>query len=1121
MQWLADICIRRPIFAFVLILALVVVGGVGYSSLGVDKFPRVDFPAITIVTPYPGASPSAVETDVTEKVEEAVNTVSGLDTLTSTSTEGVSLVIAQFDLEVDPDKASQDINEHLSSILRDLPEGSRPEVRKADPDAAPIIVLSVKGPPNTPIRDLTHFADKQVKSRIERLAGVGQVLILGGQDRQINVNLDPIKLAAAGVSALEVNHAISAANVNTPGGQIDTGPLHNTLRISGRALDPQEICRIVIRESGNNQIRVADVVQPPANNKNGECVEDTQEDAETSAVRNGTSAIALQVRKQTGTNTVSVVDSIQAKVNELKSQLPAGYSVDVVRDNSLQIRTSADQVLEHLKMGALLAAIVVLIFLGSLRSTVIAAVAIPVSIISTFGLMKAFGFTLNMMTLLALALAVGIVIDDAIVVLENIYRFIDEKKMKPFTAAVHATKEIGLAVLATTLSLMAVFLPVAFMSGIIGRFMFSFGMTMAFAIAVSMVVAFSLTPMLAARILPLPAPEGQERKKSIIERVSDGIYHPIARVYSGILAFCLRHRWVVGLAIVATFGATLPMCSKLGGDFLPQNDEAQFEIYLQTPEGTTLEASTLIGERIARQVRELPEVDSTLVTVANGDQRQSNVGSIYVHMTDPDKRKRSQNDVMQDVRQNILKPEKGFVPKGVRVAAQPVNDFSLGGQNAMVSYVISGPDLDKLEKYGKQVLAEMGKVPGVVDLDSSLLDPVNETSVRPDLDRAASLGVDPADITASLAVLIGGVETSQFEDKGDQYKVWLRAARQFRDNPDALQLVRVPSRTLGQVPLTDVIKVKPGTAISKITRQARERAVTLTMNVAPGFSQSSVASAMEKTISNLDMPPGYTAEPFGQSKEFKKMAKAFAFAIFLAVVFMYLTLAAQFESLLYPLVIMLSLPLTVPFAVMSLTITGGSLNIFSMLGIIVLFAMVKKNAILQVDHANGLRRQGLPRTEAVIAASRDRLRPILMTTFAFVAGMMPLITSNGIGSGMSKAMAQVVVGGQTLSLLLTLVAIPVIYTWFDDLARLWRTSWVGTLLGLIVGFVGAGIVIAIAMNTVKPLAILALLAIWFGFKLGFKIGQALERRFPALKPKGNADRGADELGIIDMYAANK
>ncbi len=403
---------------------------------------------------------------------------------------------------------------------------------------------------------------------------------------------------------------------------------------------------------------------------------------------------------------------------------------------------------------------------------------------------------------------------------------------------------------------------------------------------------------------------------------------------------------------------------------------------------------------------------------------------------------------MQQVRTKIL-PN---VPTGTRVAAQPVNDFSLGGQNAMVSYVISGPDLDKLEHYGKQVLADVRQIPGVVDLDSSLLDPLNETEVRPDLDRAALFGVEPADITNTLAVLIGGVQASTFEDKGDQYVVWLRAAERYRDDPEGLGLIFVPSRSLGQVPLSDVIRITPNSAISKITRQSRERAVTLTMNVAPGFSQSAVATAVEKSLKNLNMPPGYTAEPFGQSKEFKKLASAFLFAILLAIMFMYLTLAAQFESLLYPLVIMLSLPLTVPFAVVSLVITGGSLNIFSMLGIIVLFAMVKKNAILQVDHANGLRRQGLPRTEAVLAASRDRLRPILMTTFAFVAGMLPLITSQGIGSGFSKAMASIVVGGQTLSLLLTLVAIPVIYTWFDDLARLWR-NFGSAFAGAVIGFV--------------------------------------------------------------------
>jgi len=1036
-QWLANVCVRRPIFTLVLVAIFVVVGIVGYRSLGVDKFPKVDFPLVTVVTPYTGASPGAVETDVTQKIEEAVNTVNGLDTLTSVSTEGVSLVIAQFALEIDPDKAANDIEQHIATVLRDLPPGIRPEVRKADPDAAPVLVLSVKGPKDVPVRELTRFAEKQVKQRIERLKGVGQIVILGGRQRQINVHLDSIRLAGAGVSALEVQRAISTGNVNVPGGTFETGPTNTTLRIEGRALEPKQIGDIVVRNNeGDHPVRVRDVAD----------IEDSEEDAETAAMRNGTPAIALSVRKQTGTNTVAVVDDVIAAVNDLSAHLPKGYSVDVVRDNSIQIRTSASSVLEHLIIGAFLAALVVLLFLGSLRSTVIAAVAIPVSIVSTFGLMMIFHFTLNMMTLLALALAVGIVIDDAIVVLENIYRFIDEKKMKPFPAAIHATKEIGLAVLATTLSLMAVFLPVAFMSGIIGRFLYSFGLTMAFAIFVSMIVAFSLTPMMAARILPPPLAHGEMPRQSLFnridrmfQRISDFFYRPIARVYSGLLAFCLRHRWVVLIAIIGSCATTMPMCKKVGGDFLPLNDEAQFEIYVQAPEGTSLESTTLIAERLARQTRKIPEVDSTLTSVAYGDNRQPNIASVYVHMTNPELRSRNQAIVMEQVRKEILPA----VPKGTRVAVQQVNDFSIGGQNAVVSYVISGPDLEKLEHYGNQILAQMKKVPGVVDLDSSLVDPMAETSLKPDLDRAAMLGVDAQDITMTLAVLIGGLEASTFEDRGDQYPVFLRAAERYRSDPNALALISVPSHTLGSVPLVDVVQASSSRATSKITRQSRERAVTITMNVSPGFNESAIVAQLETAVKGLDMPPAYKAEPFGRSREMGKMVKAFVFAIILAVVFMFLVLAAQFESILYPFIIMLSLPLTVPFAVLSLLLTGGSLNIFSMLGIIVLFAMVKKNGILQVDHANGLRRQGLPRTEAVLAASRDRLRPILMTTFAFVAGMLPLITSKGIGSGFSKAMASVVVGGQTLSLLLTLVAVPVIYTWFDDLARWIKRHWEG------------------------------------------------------------------------------
>ncbi len=1027
MQWLSLISVKRPVFATVLILVLVVIGIVGKSRLGVDKFPKVDFPMIIVLTPYPGASPAAVETDVTLKVEEAVNTVSGLDSLASNSTEGVSMVIAQFSLEVDPDKAAQTINERLASIQRDLPPGLRPEVRRADPDSAPILVLAVKGPPGTTNRELTRFADKQIKQRIERLKDVGQVVVLGGTDRQINIDIDSMRLAASGVSALEVFRAVQVGNANQPSGAINTGPTRSTLRVEGRAQDPNSLGGIVIRQQGQHAVKIADVAN----------IEDAAEDADSSAGRNGEPAIALSIRKQSGTNTVAVVDRIRAEVTELQNKMPAGYSVDVVRDNSEQIRTSVSQVLEHLVLGALLAALIVLLFLGSVRSTVIAAIAIPVSIVSTFGLMMIAGLTLNLMTLLALALAVGIVIDDAIVVLENIYRHIDEKRMKPFPAAIHATKEIGLAVLATTLSLMAVFLPVAFMSGIVGKFLFSFGITMAFAIAVSLIVAFTLTPMLAARLLQVPPPEGQERSKGILERISDFIYRPIQRVYLAILAFCLRRRWVVGIAIFSSCASLGVTMKQIGGDFIPPNDEAQFEIYIQAPEATTLEATTVIAERIARRTRDYPEVTSTLVTIADDDRRSPNIGRVYVRLSDPEKRARSQFDVMDLVRKEVLSQ----VDKSIRVAAQPVNDFSVGGQNAVVSYVISGPDLDKLQLYGQRVLKHMKEVPGVADLDSSLLDPVDETMLHPNLERAALLGVDPGDIANTLTILIGGVSASTFEDRGDQYAVFMRAAERFRNDPAALRLLTVPSRTVGQVRLFDVVSLGSDTATSKISRQSRERAVFITMNNSPGFSEQTLVDELEKAMKALDMPPGYTYEPFGRSKEMAKMKGAFMFAIFLSFVFMYLVLAAQFESWLYPFIIMLSLPLTLPFAIISLLLTGGSLNIFSMLGLIVLFAMVKKNAILQVDHANALRRQGLPRTEAVLAASRDRLRPILMTTFAFVAGMLPLVTSQGIGSGFSKAMASIVVGGQILSLLLTLVAIPVIYTWFDDLARINTRVW--------------------------------------------------------------------------------
>ena len=1019
MHWFVRLTIHRPVLAIVMMLTIVVVGAVGYRSLGVDKFPKIDFPLVTITTVYPGAAPTSVETDVTDKIEAAVNTVGGIETLSSISTEGASLVIVQFVLEKDANVAAQEVRDRIATI-RDLPTSVRPPmIQRVDPDAAPVLMLAIKG--DVPVRELTRIAEDVVSRRLETIDGVGQVRVIGGRKRRIEIAVDPIRLQAAGVSALEVYRAINVSNISVPGGRLERGPDTATMRIEGRVASPAQIADIVVRQKGDNAIKVRDVAT----------VLDTEIDAESATVRDGVASVGLAIRKQSGSNTVEVVDRAKAAAAEIAAILPEGVQLDVVRDNSEVIRTSASQVTEHLIVGAVLAALVVLLFLGSVRSTIIAAIAIPISIIGTFALMMVAGFTLNMMTLLALALAVGIVIDDAIVVLENIHRHIVEKGEKPFPAAIKATREIAPAVMATTLSLLAVFLPVAFMGGIVGRFLSSFGLTMAFAIAVSMLVSFALTPMMAARLLPLPPAPGEEMKRSWLERAIERLYGPLERGYGRLLDFLLRHRYIVVIASILVLISVVPLGQRAGFGFLPENDEAQFEIFLKTKEGTSLDATTVLAERLARNTRKVPEVTHTLVTVADNEQKVQNVASIYVRLSDPDKRSRGQDEIMDDVRKHVLVD----LPPGTRAAAQLVNDFSLGAQqNAMVMYLISGPDLDRLALYTNRVLDKMKTVPGVVDLDSSLPEPLPEQTLRPDLDRAAALGVDPADITSSLALMIGGLEGSTYEERGSQYSVFLRASERFRLDPSLLGIITVPSRTLGQVPLSDVVTTADGTGPSAVSRTFRAKSVTITMNVAPGFGQGAITAELEKVIAELKLPPGYQATPWGQTREMERTGQAFAFAFALSFLFMYLVLAAQFESWLHPFTIMLTLPLTLPFALFSIIASGNHLDIFSMLGLLVLFGMVKKNGILQIDHANQLRAQGMPRRQAIVQAARDRLRPILMTTFAFVAGMLPLILTEGIGSGFSRAIAGVVVGGQTLSLALTLVAIPVFYSIADSIS---------------------------------------------------------------------------------------
>ena len=1019
MQWLAEICIKRPIFATVLILLVTVIGLFGYGKLGVDRFPKIDLPIITVTTRLNGAAPEDVETEITDKVEEAVNTISSIDELRSVSAEGVSQVFITFLLEKDVDVAAQEVRDHLNAVIPDLPKNiDLPVVTKLDPDQAPVMYIALKS--SRPITEVTEFADKSVRRKLETISGVGGVKILGGRKRQVNVWLDPLRLRAAGITAADVQKAIDAQNLTMPGGRVETGPQQLTLRVHGRVETAGEIGQLVVKQQGSHPLLVQDVAR----------VEDGAEEVESSALRDGDPTVVMAIRKQSGSNTVQVADEIKYRLGDIQKSLPPGYKLELVRDDSGVIRTSVDAVKEHLFIGAILAALVVLVFLGNVRSTLIAAIAIPVSIVGTFACMWFEGFTLNTITLLALALAVGIVIDDAIVVLEIIFRNVDEKGMEPREAARSGTNEIGLAVLATTLSLIAVFLPVAFMAGIPGRFLKSFGVTMAFSIAVSLLVSFSLTPMLASRWLKKRQLAGG--KKPILERVVDVVYKPIERLYVGVLGFVMAHRWVIVLLGIATLGSCIPLAGAADKGFLPRNDEAQFNVSVRTPEGTGLVATQLVGERIAREIRKLSGVESTLTTVGDDDAVTQNLAHIYVRLVDPGRRASSQDQMMDLVRQKITSKQ----DKALRIVVSEVGAFSGGGfSTAKIQYTLSGPDLKKLEQYTDAIIAKFRKVPGAVDVDSSLITGKPEIGVYIDRARAADLGVQVVDVANALRLLVEGVQVSTYEERGEQYEVHVRAEPQYRADKQGLGLLTVPSSRLGFVPLSDVVQLRNGAGPSQINRLNRQRQVAISANPAPGVGEGAIGDALKKIIDGEHLPSEYKAATAGTTREMARTGQNFLLAFALSFVFMYLVLAAQFESWLHPITILISLPLTLPFAFVSVILFHQQLDIYSMLGILVLFGVVKKNAILQIDHTNHLRREGMARLPAILQANRDRLRPILMTTLAFVAGMIPLVVSQGVGAGFNRATAGVVVGGQLFSLALTLLATPVAYSLFDDLSN--------------------------------------------------------------------------------------
>jgi HAE1 family hydrophobic/amphiphilic exporter-1 len=1040
MHALAKLCIKRPVFATMLMLSLVVAGIFTYFSLAVDRMPNVDAPMVTVTTINTGASPEEIETEITKKIEDTVNSINGLNEINSTSSEGISVVRIEFDLSKSGIVAAEEVQNKVNQIVNELPSSAEvPVVSKMDPDAGSVLQIAVSAPRST--RDVTMIADKLIKQKLENCEGVGQVQIQGGAVREIHIIVNPERLRAYNLTVTDVFNALRSQNMEMPGGSMKAGAEDFTIRTSGKIKDPADFDNVVITTKNGYQIKVSDV---------GYAKDSTKEP--TTAVRlDGVPAVQLAISKQSGTNTVEVVHAVKQRLEQIKETLPKDIKIQIINDGSVFIEAAISGIRDHLFEGSLLAAIVLFFFLANWRTTVIAAIAIPVSIVSAFSLMAIMHFTMNQITMLALTLMVGVVVDDAIIVLENIYRYIEEKGMGPFDAAVHGTKEIGLAVLATTVSLLAVFLPVGFMGGMAGKFLSAFGFTCAGAVVVSLLVSFTLTPMLCSRFVRPPENAGHKSKDSKFFRFLDF-------TYTKALVWSMGHRKTVVVCCILVVLSIAPLFIIIGKDMIPRDDQSQFNISLRLPEGSSLAATTKYAEGVARTVRSLRGVTHTLTTVGGSSSGAVNEASIYVKLVDIGDRGFSSEQMATRVRE-MLKDH----PPDIFMSVVAATGMGGGGPGMSdIQYYIQGPDLNKLAEYSDKLLVQAKSIPGLGDLDSSLR--TGKPEIRLDIDRAraADLGVSVQDIQQALNTFVAGQTASTFNAGDDQYDVVVRAEDRFRGSLDGLDKLTVASTKNGSVGLNEVVRSRKSSGPSSVRRLNRQRIVEITGNLLPGGSQSTAVNGLEHLIKGLNMGPDFKGGATGMTGELNKTFYYFGTAFALAFIFMYIALASQFESFIHPITILITLPLAIPFGLFSMLITGQSVSIMSGLGLLLLFGIVKKNAILQIDHTNGLRKAGMSRYDAIIQANRDRLRPILMTTMALVFGMIPLLVSRGAGASTNHSIGFMVAGGQTLCLVLTLLAVPVFYSLWEDLVERLRS----------IGIFGGG-----ARQAAKAAAAILLLAI--------------------------------------------
>lgn len=1011
---LTEICVERPVFASMLILFITVLGVFSFLQLGVDLFPRTDPATVFVRVRLPGASPEEMVSQVVMPLEEAISSVSGIDEMRAMVTEGSANIIVTFVLERDIGEAAEDVREKVAGAMRRLPPNVLPPiVQKADPDREPIVTLAVSGQRSP--RELTEIADKQLRRALETVDGVAAVDISGGRYRQVNVFLDLDKLAAYNLTPQDVERALIAENIEAPGGRIVRGPTEVGVRTLGRVQHVSEFNDIIVKNVAGAPIRIRDIGY----------AEDGMSEKRSFAYLNETPAVILEVRRQTGTNTVRVVDAVLARLKSVEHELPAGVKVTVVREQATYIRNSVKALEEHLVLGALFASLIVFLFIRDWRTVIIAAIAIPTSIIASFTVLKAANFTLNSMTLLGLTLAVGIVIDDAIIVLENIYRHIQEKGLPARQAAIVATKEISLAVMATTLSLVIIFVPIAFMTGYARRYLNEFGWTMAAAIMISMLVAFTLTPTLSARVLKRVRPE-----TAPAHGVHKGGF--LDRHYVRLLSWSLDHRWVIVGAAVLTFASTFVLNRMIGRDWMPQEDQNELYVSIELPEGSSIEETERVAREMARRIARIPGV-TTVIPASMGFIDRVTMAQIGV-LLKPANEREDITTMGQRVREAIRE----FAYTRPRVTFPN----ALGGREtfAPVRAMLLGPDMDTLFNLARQVNQELLQVPSIVDVKVNLNLNNPEWQVAIDRTRASDLGVRVSDIARAVRLLMSGDdEISTYKEGSEQYPVTMRLMPGQRDDPAVLSRILVPSSRLGLIRLDSVAKLERGLGPSRIDRFNRQFAVSLYGNVAPGYNLDRAAADTQAAVERVGLPPGYGLAFSGQVKILEETTTNMILAISLASIFMFMVLAAQFESLIHPFIILLALPLSIPFALISLLATGRSLNLFSAVGVLLLLGIVKKNGILQIDYMNRLYGSGMPLREAILEANRVRLRPILMTTFSIVAGLIPTAVGFGAGAAQRSAIAVTIIGGQTLCLLLTLLIVPVAYSLVED-AKAWLAA---------------------------------------------------------------------------------